>query len=136
MAVRYFSDTNPQHPSHYTLKNVPTIQGKRRAEVIVSANASLAFEDFELQGYGTRVYSDNSVYEGEWLGGDYHGKGCYTHSNGETFVGQYLHGEIWSGKGVFIYKSGFKYDGQFKQGHRHGQGIVTHTITLYICQVI
>ena len=59
------------------------------------------------------------MYEGEFQQSMRHGKGIYTHANGDVY-----HGECKKkhGKGVMTWSDGNKYIGHFQNGLRHGYG--------------
>jgi hypothetical protein len=44
-------------------------------------------------------------YEGEWVEGRMHGKGCYWYADGSMYDGQWALGKM-HGKGIFIYPNG------------------------------
>ena len=56
--------------------------------------------------------------------GKKHGKGTFTFSNGEKFVGEWG-GENYNGHGTYTFPDGERYEGDFKEGQYHGQGILT-----------
>ena len=64
------------------------------------------------------------VLEGEFLNGDLHGQGTYTHANGDKYVGEYKDG-VKHGQGTYTHADGDKYVGEFKDGKQHGQGTLT-----------
>ena len=50
------------------------------------------------------IYYDNGVYKGQTRGGQRHGQGTYTWSNGEKYIGQWKDHKQWSG--VYYDRSG------------------------------
>ena len=92
-------------------------------------------ETGELQphGYGVKIYSDGTIYFGEWVNGEYHTDNCVitVHKRvpvgnlikptGATYEGQWYTG-LKHGKGTQIYPDGARYEGEFAKGYEHGQG--------------
>lgn len=79
-----------------------------------------------LNGIGQFQYKDNSMYNGQWKDGKYHGKGVYTHPDGTRYEGDFWNGE-YHGKGVFTFSDGTIYTGEFKNSAANGFGIKTYT---------
>ena len=52
-------------------------------------------------------------FEGEYKDGSPHGKGTWTHPDGDKYIGEYKDG-VQHGKGTYIYPSGNKYVGIWK----------------------
>ncbi len=73
-------------------------------------------------GYGTRVWTDGSKYEGEWKFGKYDGQGTYTNKDGSAWTGEFKNGEKRNGKGAICYETGNKYVGEIVNGKREGKG--------------
>jgi len=73
-------------------------------------------------GYGKFNYKSGGFYEGQWVDDKKHGCGRYTFSNGNVYEGDWTDGKI-NGKGMFKYKSGNLYGGDWKNGEMHGKGI-------------
>ena len=61
------------------------------------------------------------MYVGEYKNGNRHGKGTYTHANGDKYVGDYNNDKR-TGQGTYTYPSGDKYVGEYKDALPHGQG--------------
>lgn len=72
---------------------------------------------------GTKNFSSDVRYSGEWKNGTYHGHGISTYPNSK-YDGQYREGNR-DGFGVLIYSDGKKYVGEFKDGKFNGQGTFT-----------
>ena len=92
---------------------------------IVYSNGSVyegEFLDGQCHGTGKITYSTSAVYEGGFKNGELHGQGTYSNANGATYSGGWDSGEK-SGKGIGkeFYDNGY-YDGEFYDGKRHGQG--------------
>jgi len=66
--------------------------------------------------------SDTGI--GNFKGELRHGSGKCTWSDGSTYEGDWVDGEM-TGKGLFIYSSGDKYEGEFFRNCRHGNGTQT-----------
>jgi hypothetical protein len=76
-------------------------------------------------GYGVKVYSDGTIYFGDWVNGEYQTtgkrKGNLIKPSGATYEGQWLQG-LKHGMGVQMYPDGGRYEGEFAKGFEHGQG--------------
>jgi len=79
----------------------------------------------EPHGYGVKIYSDETVYFGDWVNGEYQTtgdrKGNLIKPTGATYEGHWLQG-LKHGLGVQLYPDGGKYEGEFAKGFEHGQG--------------
>ena len=73
--------------------------------------------------YGARESLYGHKYVGEFLNGEFHGQGMFTHK-GRKYVGQYKNHKR-HGQGTYTYANGDKYVGEWKKGKKHGQGIFT-----------
>lgn len=65
------------------------------------------------------------TYEGEWLGGEKHGRGRLSFGDGGYYEGEFVNGEI-TGEGEQRWADGSTYTGQFQDGTRHGVGVQTY----------
>lgn len=75
-------------------------------------------------GYGVRVWSNGSRYEGKWLDDKPEGHGFYSNpERSERFEGSFWHGNR-QGFGVQIDSHG-TYEGQWQDGRMHGEGTFT-----------
>ena len=74
-------------------------------------------------GYGTRVWSDGSRYEGEWKFGKQDGQGTFYNKDGSTWIGTFKDGKNWAGKGTLHLSNGDIYVGEFVDGECEGYGI-------------
>jgi hypothetical protein len=75
-------------------------------------------------GFG-RVYTDDgSLYIGEMMNGDPHGRGTYYESDGNKYVGDFANGTV-EGDGSYYHSNGqLFYKGQFKDSMFHGHGVL------------
>ena len=74
-----------------------------------------------LDGKGVMEWSNGAYrYEGEWSYGVPHGKGMYTDSFGNSFIGEFKLGFFW-GEGIFKSSIGV-YEGDFVLGKYQGTG--------------
>ena len=109
-----------------------------------------SFVDEAFHGFGTYVFKDGSVYEGEWHRGkrfgyghlrckpeDYvyegyfdsdrrHGEGVISWGNGAFYMGKWDYGQI-TGRGVYISNLSDVYKGQFKEGKFDGYGSLLYS---------
>lgn len=97
-------------------------------------NREIAFEDGyyigeavadQPNGFGTRVWNDNTKYEGTWRFGKKNGQGIYCYSNGDRFEGEYKNDEPYNGYGRTDYNDGY-YIGQLVNGKRIGPAVVIY----------
>lgn len=61
------------------------------------------------------------MYEGEWLNGEFHGKGKFTWADGSEYDGDYHEGKK-HGQGRFTYASKKVYNGGWVNGKQEGEG--------------
>lgn len=61
------------------------------------------------------------VYKGDFVLGDFEGHGVYTHSNGDAYTGEF-EANLYHGHGSVSYENGSSYTGEFKAGNYHGDG--------------
>jgi hypothetical protein len=75
----------------------------------------------EINGKGTKIMKDKSVYRGGFLNGEYNGKGLLI-KKGACLYGNWVKGEC---KGQVIYKldNKFEYKGNFENNKKNGYGI-------------
>ena len=59
---------------------------------------------------GTYVYDNGDTYVGEWMHGERYGKGVYTYNNGDTYNGEFVHNRK-DGNGVYTSADGTKTEG-------------------------
>ncbi|XP_026192161.1 radial spoke head 1 homolog [Cyclospora cayetanensis] len=75
----------------------------------------------QRQPYGTLIYSNGDVYEGEWFAGQKHGEGSYRFcSDGSILSGSWEAG--WLKKGRWILPTGAVYIGEFVLNKPNGRG--------------
>jgi len=58
----------------------------------------------------TRNYGNGDKYMGEFLNGQFHGKGIYTYANGDKYEGEFINGKF-TGKGTFTCSNGRQFTG-------------------------
>ena len=73
-------------------------------------------------GYGFKIYPNNSMYEGSFDEGQIHGMGRGVSSKGEVYQGEFAFDQM-DGKGLFQWPDGRAYFGQFKEGQKQGKGM-------------
>ena len=74
-----------------------------------------------MLSYGTLIFTNGGIYEGEWFEGAMHGKGIYTFANGNIYVGEWLKGCM-NGYGVCNFVDGDIYEGEWFEGLMQGNG--------------
>ncbi len=79
--------------------------------------------DFNGQpnGYGKMIFSDESVYEGQFLHGLKNEKGIHTWPNGDRYEGEWTDNQM-TGKGIFTWSDGSVYEGNLILGVNNGMG--------------
>ena len=77
-----------------------------------------------VNGKGTYTFSYGDKYVGEWIDGKQEGQGTYTFSSGNKYVGEWIDGKQ-EGQGTYTFSSGDKYVGEWKRGEENGQGTYT-----------
>ena len=77
-------------------------------------------------GRGVMLYSNNRVYEGEWVGDVRDGVGYERYANGNVYQGEFKRGKA-HGKGKYVWTSGEMYDGEWMGGQKHGYGCLLYT---------
>ena len=76
-----------------------------------------------MNGKGTFIWPDGSVYVGEFKNGLYNGKGTYLNysDNKSLYIGEFID-EIENGKGTKIFNNNEIYIGELREGKMHGFG--------------
>jgi len=72
-------------------------------------------------GNGCMTYESGRVYDGNWLAGQWNGKGKLLNPNGDTYEGDFIL-DARHGTGVYKWDNGDIYVGIFSQDKRHGNG--------------
>lgn len=62
---------------------------------------------------GTRSYGNGDKYIGEFVNGQFHGKGIYTYANGDKYEGEFVNGEF-TGEGNFTCSNGKQFTGNLE----------------------
>ncbi len=104
----------------YLENGQPVGEGKmiyRESGTIYEGN----FVNGDFHGKGTAVYSDGDKYSGDWVNGNRHGMGTYTWTDGDSYTGDWVEGER-TGKGTYTWNDGATYTGDFIKGERTGNG--------------
>lgn len=79
-----------------------------------------SFKASLVHGYGKHLFQGGTgSYVGEFAQGRYHGHGCFTAPNGDTFEGQFEEGHA-RGLGVVTHKDGTREEGLWEGGKRVG----------------
>ena len=78
----------------------------------------------EPHGAGTMTWTNGSRYEGAFENGHCHGHAALTYADGDRYEGQFENG-LRHGQGVYDFPSGGRYEGGWQKGKRHGPGIET-----------
>jgi hypothetical protein len=75
-------------------------------------------------GKSTESFSDDAVYEGDFVNGCWHGKGKVISADGVVYEGDFVKGTP-HGKGKMIYINGDVYEGDFVESAPQGKGKYT-----------
>jgi hypothetical protein len=75
-------------------------------------------------GKGTYVYTNGTVYDGEWKNGNKHGKGKESFKTGDVYEGQWKNGKK-NGKVKHIFPDGSNFEGNYKNDKKNGHGKFT-----------
>jgi hypothetical protein len=78
----------------------------------------------EFHGKGKLIFANGNVYEGDFVNGYRTGKGKYTWANGDKYEGDLVNNNQ-HGKGIYAYISGDKYEGDWIDGKQNGKGKYT-----------
>lgn len=91
--------------------------------------AQLIGEDDELGVQKTKKalikLPEGSEYEGEWVGGNRHGRGMQTWKDGSIYEG-YWKNDMTNGRGRMIHANSSVYEGSWKDGQADGTGLFTN----------
>jgi hypothetical protein len=68
------------------------------------------------------VYSDRTMYEGDWVDDERHGHGICYFPSGNIYIGSFAHGHM-EGPGSMLYHDGDFFTGSFRQSVCHGIGV-------------
>ena len=79
------------------------------------------FLDGEFHGKGAYYWPDGERYEGEFRRGEFHGNGEWTMADGERYIGEVRNSEF-HGCGAYIWPDGEFYAGEFRNGKFYGLG--------------
>lgn len=83
------------------------------------------FKDGRRNGKGKYMWADGRVYEGDWVDDRKNGKGKYTWPTGRVYYGDFKDNNF-HGKGKNRWPSGATYDGSYKNNKRNGLGKYTY----------
>lgn len=78
------------------------------------------------QGWGTLIWPDGAIYEGEWKDNRENGQGRLIHAYGDVYEGDWVDGRP-HGSGTLTTGDGATYSGEFKAGAKHGRGNETNS---------
>ncbi len=82
--------------------------------------------DYDEQGLrhgrGICVYTDGTVYDGEWARDEQHGSGMCRFPSGNVYFGTFRHGVV-EGEGCMLYADGDFFSGTFRNAACHGEGV-------------
>ena len=76
----------------------------------------------QREGRGLMIFSDGSLYEGDWQKDKQHGFGRHIHLDGDVHEGQWKE-NMANGLGHYQHVDGSIYDGEWKNDLQHGKGV-------------
>jgi hypothetical protein len=80
------------------------------------------FRNDRAHGRGRLIHADGYIYEGPWVKDMASGEnGIYTHYDGTEYRGSFLNDKQ-DGWGVEVWPDGVRYQGEYVQGKKHGKG--------------
>ena len=104
-------------PAYYTFG--PSIDIKLQPKSGGASVPSTPYSDVQKSVYpagvyqATRSYENGDKYIGEFVNGQFHGKGIYTYANGDKYEGEFVNGKF-TGKGNFTYSNGKQFTGNLE----------------------
>ncbi|MBT3794847.1 hypothetical protein HOG00_00020 [bacterium] len=88
------------------------------------------YKDGKYHGRGTYTWSNGDKYIGEWKDNKKHGKGTYIwgkgHNIGHKYVGEWKDDKM-NGQGIYTKPTGERYVGEYKDDKRDGKGTSTYS---------
>ena len=70
---------------------------------------------------GRMEYESGRIYDGDWISGQWHGRGRLLNPNGDSYEGDFCF-DARHGQGVYRWDNGDVYVGNFTSDKRHGKG--------------
>jgi len=89
-----------------------------------SSSSAASTGSSSLSNKSKITYDDGSVYEGDLINGNPHGKGKITFADGNMYEGDWVNGKR-HGKGKSAFTNGDKYEGDYANDQRNGKGKYT-----------
>ncbi len=74
-----------------------------------------------MHGYGKITFPDKSGYKGSWSNEKMHGEGVLTYPDGAVYTGR-VSKNMRAGYGYMVFPGGMKFAGEFRYDMRHGPG--------------
>ena len=104
-------------PAFYTFRNEINIKLQPKsggASVPSTPHSDVQKSVYPAGVYqATRSYANGDKYIGEFVDGQFHGKGIYTYANGDKYEGEFVNGKF-TGKGNFTYSNGKQFTGNLE----------------------
>lgn len=114
---------NDIQPTHLPYLEASTFELTGSAQLIRSPNRGVNPSDIPRRsGRGLMVYSDRTMYEGDWVDDERHGHGICYFPSGNIYIGSFAHGHM-EGPGSMLYHDGDFFTGSFRQSVCHGIGV-------------
>jgi hypothetical protein len=108
------------------LKNIKNILAESAAAMLRDEQVLIKHEAGDtMDGYGIRVFSDGTLYAGDFLKGDRDGIGILRWGNGHSYYGRWVN-DVASGQGRYRFSNGDSYTGEWDSGEVIGVGYFTH----------
>lgn len=108
------------------LKNIKNILAESVAAMLSDEQVVIKHEAGDtMEGYGIRVFSDGTLYAGDFLKGNRDGVGILRWGNGDSYYGQWVD-DVAHGQGLYRFSNGDSYTGKWDNGDVTGNGTFTH----------
>lgn len=104
-------------PAFYTFRNEINIKLQPKSggtSVPSTPHSDVQKSVFPAGVYqATRNYGNGDKYTGEFVNGQFHGKGIYTYANGDKYEGEFVNGKF-TGRGNFTCSNGKRFSGNLE----------------------
>eukprot|EP00948_MAST-09A_sp_MAST-9A-sp1_P001227 g1227.t1 len=98
---------------------------KAKLEGRLRTLAVKSYKPMIRNGIGVRVFANGSIYRGELVDGEMHGKGEMKYENGDIYTGHWKH-NVREGHGIIHFGDGKRFEGIFRNNRRQGHGVLSH----------
>jgi len=117
----YLFSKEPSMPRYLNLLLLTTLLAAQPQQAL-ARSTSLCLEGNCVNGQGLQVNTQNQLYRGGFVQGQYQGQGTWSGSQGEQYIGAFVQGQK-SGQGSWAGPKGEFYQGTWSMDKPHGQGV-------------